>query len=210
MSVTNAPQNAPDNGVAAALLSVARSPEPATALRPLVMMLMPSRNRPTPPRSAIVVDMRAAGGGRRAGGGALGLVRECGAHFGQLLFLCGVDLGVFEIEVFHRFHDRSSDNEPSKPSVVGWYDEPRRVLRCGGANRFFVRMHVVVPKPTFVHVSSGELPVLLGFIEALHEALLLFLSRHVEKELEDDNPLTTKVVLEVRDVGDALVPDALP
>src|SRR5262245_21473396 len=59
-SVTNAPQNAPDNGVAAALLSVARSPEPANALRPLVMTLMPSRNRPTPPRTEIVVDIRAS------------------------------------------------------------------------------------------------------------------------------------------------------
>src|SRR5262249_10158344 len=60
ISVTKAPQNAPDSGVAAALRSVARSPEPANALRPLVMTLMPSRNRPTPPRTEIVVDMRAA------------------------------------------------------------------------------------------------------------------------------------------------------
>src|SRR5215471_7108500 len=59
ISVTNAPQNAPDNGVAAALLSVARSPEPANALRPPVITLMPSRNRPTPPRTEIVVDIRA-------------------------------------------------------------------------------------------------------------------------------------------------------
>src|SRR5215469_7519936 len=59
MSVTKAPQNAPDKGVAAALLSVVRNPEPANALRPLVMTLMPSRNRPTPPRTEIVVDMRA-------------------------------------------------------------------------------------------------------------------------------------------------------
>src|SRR5262249_34524639 len=59
ISVMKAPQNALDNGVAAALLSVVRSPEPANALRPLVMTLMPSRNRPTPPRIAIVVDIRA-------------------------------------------------------------------------------------------------------------------------------------------------------
>src|SRR5262245_39944088 len=58
ISVMKAPQNVLDNGVAAALLSVVRSPEPANALRPLVMTLMPSRNRPTPPRIAIVVDIR--------------------------------------------------------------------------------------------------------------------------------------------------------
>src|SRR5262245_30793248 len=58
MSVTKAPQNAPDSGVAAILLSVVRRRDPANALRPLVMTLMPSRNRPTPPRTEIVVDMR--------------------------------------------------------------------------------------------------------------------------------------------------------
>jgi hypothetical protein len=58
ISVTKAPQNALDSGVAAAVLSVVRSPGPASALRPLVMTLMPSRNRPTPPRTEIVVDMR--------------------------------------------------------------------------------------------------------------------------------------------------------
>src|SRR5262245_59171993 len=61
-SVTNAPQNVPDSGVAAALLSVARNPEPASAFRPPVMTLMPSRNRPTPPRTDSVVDMRAPQG----------------------------------------------------------------------------------------------------------------------------------------------------
>src|SRR5262245_8562392 len=59
MSVTKAPQNAPDNGVAAALRRVVRSPEPANALRPAVMTLMPSKNSPTPPRTEIVVDMQA-------------------------------------------------------------------------------------------------------------------------------------------------------
>src|SRR5215471_13383779 len=59
ISVMKAPQNAPEDGVAAALLSVARSPEPANAVRPPVMTLMPSRKRPTPPRTEIVVDIRA-------------------------------------------------------------------------------------------------------------------------------------------------------
>src|SRR5271169_4614788 len=56
-SVTTAPQNAPDSGVAAALPSTVRSEEPASALSPSVMTVMPSRNRPTPPRIEIVVDM---------------------------------------------------------------------------------------------------------------------------------------------------------
>src|SRR5262245_50198872 len=62
MSVTNAPQNAPDMGVAATLPSVVRNRDPANALRPLVMTLMPSRNRPTPPRTETVVDTRSPSG----------------------------------------------------------------------------------------------------------------------------------------------------
>src|SRR5262249_2975252 len=62
ISVTNAPQNAPDNGVAATLLNVVRSREPANALRPLGMTLMPSRNRPTPRRTEVVVDIQASSG----------------------------------------------------------------------------------------------------------------------------------------------------
>ena len=38
---------------------------------------------------------------------------------------------------------------------------------------------------------------------------LLFLARKVQEELEDDRPLSGEVVLEMRDVGEALVPDAL-
>src|SRR6516164_5411661 len=59
ISVTTAPQKAPDSGVAATLLSTVRSLDPASPLRPAVMTLMPSRNRPTPPRTETVVDMRA-------------------------------------------------------------------------------------------------------------------------------------------------------
>jgi hypothetical protein len=62
ISVTTAPQKAPDSEVAAALLSTVRSPDPASPLRPAVMTLMPSRNRPTPPRTEIVVDMRSLQG----------------------------------------------------------------------------------------------------------------------------------------------------
>src|SRR5215831_21088525 len=190
MSVTKAPQNAPDNGVAAALLSVARSPEPANALRPLVMTLMPSRNRPTPPRTEIVVDIRAPS---RCFGRALRLAGQCRAHCRQFLLLRRVDLRVGEIEPLHRFHNRGGDNEPCKPLLVGGHHEPGRVLRCGGADSFFVCALVVAPELAFVHVRSGELPVLLGSVEALQKALLLFLARHVQEELEDDDSLTREV-----------------
>src|SRR5262249_35817241 len=57
-SVTMAPQNEPCSGVAAALLSSARSADPASVFRPSVITGMPSRKRPTPPITEIAVDMR--------------------------------------------------------------------------------------------------------------------------------------------------------
>src|SRR5215469_17582887 len=115
MSVTNAPQNAPDSGVAAALLSVVRNPEPASALRPLVMTLMPSRKRPTPPRTEMVVDIR----------GPLWFLGQSRVDFRQFLLLFRVDFRVSEIELFHRLHNRSSNNQAGKPFVVGRHYEPR-------------------------------------------------------------------------------------
>src|SRR5262249_29519363 len=58
-SVTSAPQKEPCSGVAAALPSIVRSAEPANAFRPSVMTVMPMRKSPTPPRTEIVVDIRA-------------------------------------------------------------------------------------------------------------------------------------------------------
>jgi hypothetical protein len=54
-SVMKAPQKKLESGAAAALLSTLRREEPARALGPLVMTVMPSRNRPTPPRLEIVL-----------------------------------------------------------------------------------------------------------------------------------------------------------
>src|SRR5215467_10321451 len=107
-------------------------------------------------------------------------------------------------------NNRGGNDKPCKPLVVGWHHEPRRMLRCCRANSFFVCVHVVTPKLTFVHVRSRELPVLLGSIEPLHKALLLFLARDLQKELEDNNSLTGEVVLEVCDIGEPLVPYPLP
>ena len=58
-SVTMAPQNEPCSGVAAALFSTVRSADPASAFRPPVMTVIPSRKRPMPPSTEIAVDMRA-------------------------------------------------------------------------------------------------------------------------------------------------------
>src|SRR5262249_61924629 len=70
-------------------------------------------------------------------------------------------------------------------------------------------VHVVAPEASLADVGRGELPVLPRLVEALHEASLLLLARDVQKEFKDDRPLPREVVLEVRDVGEPLIPDSL-
>src|SRR5215472_8672486 len=102
ISVTNAPQNVPDKGVAAAFASVARRPEPANSFRLLVMMFMPSKKRPTPPSTAIAVDILAL----------LFLADESRAHRSQFFPSLSVDFRVREIELFDRLNDRRGHNKP--------------------------------------------------------------------------------------------------
>src|SRR5208283_3151412 len=200
-SVTIAPQNAPESGVAAALASTVRNAEPASAFSPSVMTVMPSRKSPIPPKTEIAVAMPAS----------LRLLfrLELGARGGEVFLLVRGHLRVLEVELLHRLDDRSRDNEAGEPLVVGGHDEPRRVLRSGRSDGLIVRAHVVVPVAAFAHVGSGEFPVLLRLVEALHEALLLLLAGQVEVELEDDHALPGEIVLEPRDVGEPLVPDSL-
>jgi hypothetical protein len=46
-------------------------------------------------------------------------------------------------------------------------------------------------------------------VEALHEAFLLLLARHVQEEFKNNRPLPSEVILEVRDVEEPFVPDVL-
>lgn len=64
-------------------------------------------------------------------------------------------------------------------------------------------------RPAFAHVGDRKFPVLLRLVEALHEALFLFLPRDVEEELQDDRALPGEVILKVREIAESLVPDAL-
>src|SRR4030088_2210446 len=68
---------------------------------------------------------------------------------------------------------------------------------------------VIVPELAFLHVGRREFPVLFRLVEAIEKALLLLLARHVKEELQNFRPPPAGVVLEMRDVGEPLVPDSL-
>ena len=65
------------------------------------------------------------------------------------------------------------------------------------------------PELGLVHVGCEEFPVFRRIIEPVHKSILLLLARHVQKELKDDGPLSGEIILEMRDVGESLVPDVL-
>src|SRR6185312_1400293 len=138
-----------------------------------------------------------------------GFARKLGTRRRQFLLLLRAHLWVCKVEVFDCFHDRRRDNKPGEPFVVGRHHVPWRVLGCCGGDRLLVCAHVVTPVLALSHVRSREFPVLLRVVEALHEALLLLLARHVQEEFEDDDALPGKVILEAHDVGEPFVPDAL-
>ena len=140
---------------------------------------------------------------------SLGLRGKLRARGRQLPLLLLVDLRVCEVELLDHLDDRRGDGKAGEPLVVGRHHVPGRVLGRRGPNHLLERMHVVVPELALTHVGRGKFPILLGPLKTLHEALLLFLARHVQEELEDDRPLSGEVVLEMRDVGEALIPDAL-
>src|SRR5215472_9455321 len=146
---------------------------------------------------------------REAGRSRLLLTCKCSPHGEQLLLPLGVDFRVSEIELLHCFHCCCCDDEPSEPFVVGRHDVPWRRLGRSSSDSFFESVHVVAPITPLVHVRTREFPVLLRIVEALQEPLLLLCARYMQEELQDDSPLPGEVVLEVSDVGEPLVPNAL-
>src|SRR5262245_22427467 len=138
----------------------------------------------------------------------LRLTSKLRARSCQLLLLFSIDFRKREVELFDGVHNSRGNQKSGEPFVVGRHDIPRGIFRSRGADRLLEGVHVVEPKFTLVDIGGRKLPVLFRIVEPLHEAILLFFARHVEKEFEDDSPLADKVVLEMCNVGKPLVPDA--
>src|SRR5215470_3064344 len=127
----------------------------------------------------------------------------------QLFQLLRADARVCEIEICERLDDRRSHHEPREPLVVCGDYEPRRMFRGGCPNGLLIGRHVVRPEGALAHIGRRELPMLVRFVEPAEESLLLLAARHVQEELEHDQTLMAQVPLEMRDVGQSLLPDVL-
>ena len=119
------------------------------------------------------------------------------------------ELGVAEVEGFEFGDDDVGDGGAGEPLVVGGDDVPGRPFGAGVVEGVLEGVHVVVPEGALFGVVDGELPVLLGRVDAREEALLLLLLRDVEEEFEDVDAVADEVVLEVVDLLEAVPPDFL-
>ena len=80
---------------------------------------------------------------------------------------------------------------------------------AGGGQAVLVGLHVVVPEFSLRNVGQAELPVLVGFVDAIKKALALFFLGQVQKELDDPRAVAAEMVLHVDDGSIALLPDRL-
>ena len=84
---------------------------------------------------------------------------------------------------------------------------PGRPFGAGIREHLLERPLIVVPVPSLTGITGGELPVLLGLIDASEEALTLLLSRQVQEQLDDMEALVDKVALPIVDLAVAALPD---
>jgi hypothetical protein len=71
------------------------------------------------------------------------------------------------------------------------------------------RLLVGVPKPALLYVVRGELPIVIGEIDAPQEALALLLFREVEEELDDPESVPGQVPLPIVDRFIPTFPDMM-
>src|SRR5439155_3102766 len=113
----------------------------------------------------------------------------------QLLASLSINLGQGQIQPFERINDRRCYHQAREPFVVRRNHIPWSVRRGRALNRLLVGAQVLVPVLALFHVAHRELPVLFRLLQTPKEAFLLFLLRHVQKELADHNAVARQVAL---------------
>ena len=99
------------------------------------------------------------------------------------------------------------DDQPGVFLVVGGNNVPGRGARTGGLEALCIGFHVVVPRLALLDIGSTEFPVLVRIIDALDEALALFLARQMQEKLDDATTIAMQVALGVNDGAVAAFPE---
>ena len=112
-------------------------------------------------------------------------------------------------ELFQRIEDDLRNDQPGVLFVIGGDDIPG--CGCGArcTQACLIRLPVVIPQFPLSDVSETEFPVLRRFINALEQALSLFVLRQVEEELDDPGAITMEMFLQVHDGTIPILPNGL-
>src|SRR5450755_2333007 len=146
-----------------------------------------------------------------------GLERVRGSSLGCLLFEALLDLEQLlpprpahgrelRVDLHQGMPDHGQRGDPPEPLAVGGNHVPRRPLGAGVREHLREDLLVLVPVGALLHVAGGELPVVVGQVEAAQEARALLLLGQIEEQLHDAKPVAGEVALP----GVALAVGALP
>src|SRR5262249_14158816 len=104
---------------------------------------------------------------------------------------------------------RRGHNEAGGPIVVRGHPRPWSIPCPRIFGGVLISSHVVVPILALFDVTGGKLPVFFRLLDPFEKPFFLLLLGDVEKELANDNAITSKISLEVPDVLEALLPNVL-
>src|SRR5262249_23223175 len=130
-------------------------------------------------------------------------------RLGDLLRLLLRNHWILEITSREAVDDGGGDDDTRKPFVIRRHDVPGCLGSRGSPDHVFICFLILVPVLALFHVGGRELPILFGPVQALEKSLLLFLPRHVEKELANQRAVSGQIALEIADVPAAVLPQAL-
>ncbi len=116
---------------------------------------------------------------------------------------------VLRVDVDQRLRDHRRGGDARKPLAVRRDHVPRRPGRARVAEHLRERLLVVVPGLTLLDVVGGELPVVVGKIDAPQEASSLLLARKVQEELHDPEAVLGEIPLPVVDRVISARPDVM-
>src|SRR5262245_58423007 len=95
----------------------------------------------------------------------------------------GAQLRKTEAQIPPRRDDGGGNDHAREPFVVRGDDVPGGPRARGAPDHVLVGRHVLLPGAALEDVAEGELPVLVGLVEALEEPASLLVLRNMKEEL---------------------------
>ena len=104
-------------------------------------------------------------------------------------------LGICHLKIIERINHNLGNNQPCILLIIGGNNVPRRVTSASRVQASLKSLRLILPVFPLVNVREAEFPVLVRFVNAIEEALSLFVLRQMKKELNDLGAVTVEMRL---------------